>query len=81
MEKQTTRNPHLIEDQITDIEMKMLEKLPLQVTLHVCKAGQVLFGFPRRVINDWEKAKVNNLAIIPEIQVGVVSNASSKNGK
>ena len=40
MEKQTTSNPHLIEDQITDIDMKMLEKLPLQVTLHVCKTGR-----------------------------------------
>ena len=41
---------------------------PLQVTL--CQTGQVLFTFPRRVINDKENMKVNNLAMFPEIPVG-----------
>ena len=48
--------------------MKMLEVLPLQVTL--CQTGQVFSAFPRRLINDWEKTKVNILAMFPEIPVG-----------
>lgn len=46
----------------------MLEVLPLQVSL--CQTGQVFSAFPRRVINDWEKTKVNILAMFPEIPVG-----------
>ena len=48
--------------------MKMPEVLPLQVTL--CQTGQVFSAFPRRLINDWEKTKVNILAMFPEIPVG-----------
>ena len=46
MEGQTTRDPILIEDHITDKEMKMLEVLPLQVILY--QTGQVLFAFPKK---------------------------------
>ena len=67
MEGQTTRDPILIEDHITDKEMKMLEVLPLQVILY--QTGQVLFAFPKRVINDWEKSRVNYLAMVHEIPV------------
>ena len=63
MEK-NTRDPLLIEDLITDKEMKMLEVLLLQVILY--QTVQILFAFPRRVINDWEKTKSK----FPELPVG-----------
>ena len=57
MKKKTTRDPLLIDD-ISDKKMKMLEVLLLQVIFY--QTVQVLFAFPERVINDWEKTKVNS---------------------
>ena len=57
MKKKPTRDPLLI-DHITDKKMKMLEVLLLQVIFY--QTVQVLFAFSERVINDWEKTKVNS---------------------
>ena len=63
MEK-NTRDSLLIEELITDKEMKMLEVLLLQVILY--QTVQILFAFPRIVLNDWEKTKSK----FPELPVG-----------